>query len=421
MPDYSVQGGATEVAIDHANIAMRGMPWYQNQMRAWGQDPGHPTLTDAQRTQMTRLAQANGFVVDEGNIEMDDHGNFNPIGHKLRNTLLVAGVAAATIATMGAAGVFSSGAAAGAGATGASGISTVGAGSAGAGIAGAGGAAGAVGAGMSYADLLKYGLPVAGNLVGGLIQAKASSSASDAQQKYLEEALAYQKEQDAYARSTDASRYADSRGDLAAALAKEENRYAGYQGRIAPYIANGTTSNDRMAALLGLPARPASTSPSGGYASRPMDDTRSVDVGNAPSMFYAAMQDAGLNPVAVQGHGQTIVDAINKKYPGLGATVDPRTDAVVWPGIGPLDVTVDSGKGGWSFRPSGDGSYVAPAKPYTAPVATAAPVSPSPLAPAAPVAASTVQMRAPDGSVRAINQSDVPHFKSLGATVIGAA
>ena len=56
----------------------------------------------------------------------------------------------------------------------------------------------------------------------------------------------------------------------------------------------------------------------------------------------------------MQGKGATIVAALKADYPGLAVTVDPKTDAVVWPGIGPLDVTIDSGKGGWSFRPSGN-------------------------------------------------------------------
>lgn len=99
-------GKQSETTIDNANQAMRQMPFYQNYMRAHGQDPGHPTLTKSQSQELLKLAQGAGFVVDEGNMEMDDHGNFNPKGHKLRNTLIIAGIAAATVATMGAAGAF---------------------------------------------------------------------------------------------------------------------------------------------------------------------------------------------------------------------------------------------------------------------------------------------------------------------------
>jgi hypothetical protein len=77
-------------------------------MQSWGKDPAHPGgLTDAQRTQIVRAAQANGVVVDESHQEVDPNGNFRPIGHGLRNTMIVVGLAAATLATMGAAGAFS--------------------------------------------------------------------------------------------------------------------------------------------------------------------------------------------------------------------------------------------------------------------------------------------------------------------------
>lgn len=113
-------GSPSSATIDQVNTWMRSTPWYQQLLRSWGQDPGHPhDLTDAQKTQIVRGAQANGVVVDESNQEVDDNGNFRNQGHALRNTLIVAGIAAATIATMGAAGVFgAAGASAGAGAGG---------------------------------------------------------------------------------------------------------------------------------------------------------------------------------------------------------------------------------------------------------------------------------------------------------------
>lgn len=127
-------GRPSEYSIDQVNQWMRAQPW-------WAQIRGAPgsKLTDAKKKAILRQAQASGVVVDEGDMEVDPAGNFNPKGHKLRNTLIVAGIAGATLATMGAAGVFSGAAGAGAGA-GAGG----GAGAAGAG-AGAGTAAGATG------------------------------------------------------------------------------------------------------------------------------------------------------------------------------------------------------------------------------------------------------------------------------------
>jgi hypothetical protein len=163
----SVLGGQSEATIDQANIAMRAMPWYQDQLRSWGMDPGHPgKLNDRQKTALTRAAQANGFVVDEGHIEMDDHGNFNPIGHKLRNTLIVVGMAAATIATMGAAGVFAGAAGTGLGA--AEGVGAYGVGDAA--LAGLGtGAMGAVpvAGGVAAAGALPAGVTLEGIAAGG--------------------------------------------------------------------------------------------------------------------------------------------------------------------------------------------------------------------------------------------------------------
>ncbi len=99
--------GESEVSIDKFNIWLRGTLQYQSLLKSWGQDPGHPhDLSDSQKTQIVRVAQGLGAKVDEGSEEVDDNGNFRNQGHKLRNTLIVAGIAAATIATMGAAGAF---------------------------------------------------------------------------------------------------------------------------------------------------------------------------------------------------------------------------------------------------------------------------------------------------------------------------
>src|ERR1035437_133331 len=105
-PSYGY-GQQTPASIDAVNIWMRAQPWYADLMQSWGKDPGHPSgLTDAQRTQIVGAAQANGVIVDDSNQELDPNGNFRNIGHGLRNTMIVAGLAAATIATMGAAGGF---------------------------------------------------------------------------------------------------------------------------------------------------------------------------------------------------------------------------------------------------------------------------------------------------------------------------
>lgn len=111
-------GNRSEVNIDTYNQWQRSQPWYQQLIRSFGQDPNNVHLDDNQKQQVIRAAQANGVVVDEGGDgqEVDDSGNFRAKGHKLRNTLIVAGLAGAALATAGAAGLFGGAAAGGAGA-----------------------------------------------------------------------------------------------------------------------------------------------------------------------------------------------------------------------------------------------------------------------------------------------------------------
>jgi hypothetical protein len=189
-----------------------------------------------------------------------------------------------------------------------------------------------------------------------------------------------------------------------------------------------------MAQLMGLPARA-----NGSYASRTGSGGSTVDVGNAPAMFDAAMKEAGLNAVSVQGHGQVIADAVNKKYPGLGVTVDPHTDAILWPGIGSVDVTIDSGKGGFYFRPDGyqgpsaagtsTRSYAAtvpsavqPPTPAPAPVTSALPTPPPARnADLAAPSASRITVVAPNGQRKQVPASEADHWRSRGGTILEGA
>jgi hypothetical protein len=74
-----------------------------------------------------------------------------------------------------------------------------------------------------------------------------------------------------------------------------------------------------------------------------------TDPAIALGMLERAMNEHGLTPTGVQGHGQQIVDALNDTFPGLNVYL-ASSDAPVWPGFGSVDVTIDSGKGGWQFR-----------------------------------------------------------------------
>jgi len=384
-------GKPTEATIDQVNIWMRSTPWYQSQMRAWGQDPGHPTISKSQSQQLLRMAQAQGVKVNEGDMEVDDHGNFNPKGHKLRNTLIVIGIAAATIATMGAAGVFagaggaggaagSVGGAAGAAGTLASGTGLTGSSAitAAASTVGMTAAKDAVekitkaGGAVTLENILKYALPIAGSVIGGVLQSNATGAAADAQQKYLEEALAYQKEQDRLDRerqtrldtrqtgldAQDQARWEAERATnierYGANVSREAGRYGDFTGNIAPYLESGSNANQRMSAILGLPA-PAAWTPTARAAAA------------APPPSSAAPPPSSAPP------------------PTITTQPLPRS----------------------------------PEDPAPAPAPTAPPIEPEPLprAPEEPM----VTMQAPDGSKKTVPASEVEHWKSKGALVIGQA
>lgn len=166
MATPRVWGGDSEQSINSVNQWMRQQPWYTRALASFGQDPSSVRLSKAQTQQLLRVAQANGVQVDEGSIEVDPAGNFNPKGHKLRNTLIGAGVAGAAALTGGAAlGAFG-GAGAGAGAAGAGGLSglagagyvvpsaALGAGGGLGGAATAAGVAGAAGAGRNVLNTI---------------------------------------------------------------------------------------------------------------------------------------------------------------------------------------------------------------------------------------------------------------------------
>lgn len=114
-------GKQSEASIDAVNQWMRSQPWWQ---QIAGTGPVH--LNDQQKRAVMHAAQANGVVIDEGDMEIDPAGNLNPKGHKLRNTLIVMGAAAAAIAAPYALSALGSGGGAAAGGAAATGAGTAG-------------------------------------------------------------------------------------------------------------------------------------------------------------------------------------------------------------------------------------------------------------------------------------------------------
>lgn len=267
-------GNKNSADINTVNQWMRQQPWYQALLKSFGQDPNNVHLNDSQKQAVIKAAQANGIVVDEGHNgqDVDDSGNFEAKSSLGKNILIGAAIGGLALTGLGAAGIgplagvlgageAAGGAAAAGGAeaaadtgvlastalpaTGALATGAAASGAVPAALAGGAGAAGAtygaaaipgVAGSSLTGDLLKYGLPTAGGIVGGLIQANAAGKASDAQTAYLNQALQYAEAKDAYSR------------DL------EGSRYATYSSNIAPYVANGATATSKMASLLGLPA-----------------------------------------------------------------------------------------------------------------------------------------------------------------------
>lgn len=430
-------GQRNEASLDAFNQWFRARPEYYAKLKEFGQDPTNVHLNDAQKQQMVKLAQSLGAVVDEGGNgqEVDDSGNFRAKGHKLRNTLIVAGIAAAALATAGAAGAFAGPAAGGAAAgesaaagggllastatvptvgglvAGGTGL-TAGAGTAagvGATAAGAGavlpaatyGAGGAVtnfaaspaiaGTGATYgaaaggglaSNLLKYGVPVVGGIVGDIIQAKAAGSAADKQDALLREALDYEKQQDALNRTIAADK-----------VKLEAGRYADYSGNIAPYLKSGGAANSQMTSLLGLPAGAPSARGSSAPAGNPLD--------------YADKLSAA---------DRAKVDALLK---ASNSSDDPN----YWYGVNAMHGGFDATGADWNQQriSTGDGvgkGYAGVAAPAPAPAQQT--TQPQARTSIDPAAAQTVSIKAPDGSVRQVPASQKAHWLSVGGTEVAA-
>lgn len=112
-----------------------------------------------------------------------------------------------------------------------------------------------------------------------------------------------------------------------------------------PYEGNDVTG--------GNPPAIGETAPGASYAPVLGWDTGKLNSQEAQSpkyQFLRAMQDAGLDPITATNNPAGVAAAINKKFPGLGVTAN-NDGTINWPGLGPIDYSIDSGKGGWFFDP----------------------------------------------------------------------
>lgn len=125
MPDPNLgYNNRNSTSIDTFNQWFRARPEYYAKLAQFGQDPNNVHLNDAQKQEMVKLAQSLGAQVDEGGDgqEVDDSGNFRAKSHKLKNGLIIAGIAGAALLTAGAAGAFAGAAAPGAAGAGLGGV-----------------------------------------------------------------------------------------------------------------------------------------------------------------------------------------------------------------------------------------------------------------------------------------------------------
>lgn len=236
-----------------ATAFIRQQPWYLQWLQAQHITPGagdQVKLNDTQRAQLMALAVKNGIGFNDKYDMIDENGQIAEEHHKLKKIAIAAALAGLAVTGLGAAGVgplagalsasgaagastgaaASAGAGAGAGSSAAAGLSA-GLAGAGAGVGtGAGVAATTAGVSSWLAPALKIGLPVAGQLVGAGLQASAANNAAEIQGKGLQDALDFEKAQ-----------------------------YGDLTKRLDPYVQAGGASSDRMAQLLGLPARAGTT------------------------------------------------------------------------------------------------------------------------------------------------------------------
>lgn len=220
---YGISGNAGRSLED----IIGGLPSYGNWDAAIAKTPG----SDLEKTNYLRSVYGLGdsWKVEGGHLVSDDHS--------LRNGLLVGGALLGGVSALGALG-------GGAGGAAASGVTTGGtyAAPVSAGVAGASGAA-AGGAGMAIPGLddilLKYGVPLAGNLIGTKMQVDANGDAAKLQNDFNLKALAAAQEEQQYQRGIAAEQQTYNRG-----------QFGNYLTALQPYRAAGTSALERMQSAL---------------------------------------------------------------------------------------------------------------------------------------------------------------------------
>jgi hypothetical protein len=88
-------GIGNDAQAAQATAFMREQPWYRSLFTSWGVNPDNPGdfhLNDDQQAQLLNVAHDNGLGISDS-YEIDRNGAIREKGHKLRNTLIGAGIA----------------------------------------------------------------------------------------------------------------------------------------------------------------------------------------------------------------------------------------------------------------------------------------------------------------------------------------
>jgi hypothetical protein len=95
MATAAPKGIGTDAEAAQATAFMREQPWYRSLFTSWGvnpDDPGNFHLNDDQQEQLLNVAHDNGLGISDS-YEIDRNGAIREKSHKLRNTLIGAGIA----------------------------------------------------------------------------------------------------------------------------------------------------------------------------------------------------------------------------------------------------------------------------------------------------------------------------------------
>lgn len=300
------------IALDQFNAGLRASPAWQQFIASAGYKlDGSPIkLTDYQRTALRVKLQQAGVTLPPG-MEIDGAGNINQDQgwSKYKKPVLTGlAIGGAALATMGAsgfgplAGVLHGSAAALPGAANVGALSDLGAlglGSSalpsvatGAGVVG--GAARGYGSflGRNSSDLLRYGAPVVGGLIGAKMSANADRDASELEYRATQEALADAREDRQYQRGVAEEQRDYGRG-----------QYGSYLERLEPYRASAQPALGRLESYLG--GRPT-VAPSGVAAPRTPTDT------GQPTMITVTAPDGRTQqrPASELAHWQDVTSRL---------------------------------------------------------------------------------------------------------------